>query len=328
MVAEFDLIKTYFKPLSNNSKESQGLQDDVARIAIKDGYDLVVSKDISIEDVHFKKADGGFNIANKLLKSNLSDLAAAGADPLYYMLGFSKPKEDDEVFIKDFYQGLKEVSEQYKISLIGGDTIRTKDKLFFSITIFGQVKKGLSLNRNNAQSEDLIFTSGTIGDAFIGLSISNKTLDVTLNKEEKNFLLQRHLNPTPQIELGKRLLQENLANSAIDISDGLLADLNHICQASKLGAVIYQDKIPISISAKSFLKNSKQDSILDLISGGDDYELIFTALKKNEKRILELSKKIGVQISNIGYLDNSTSGTILLDRNNKKISIKKLGYQH
>jgi thiamine-monophosphate kinase len=323
---EFEIINKYFLPLTNKSKASGALKDDAALVLVSLGKELVISKDLMIEDVHFSKSDGAYNIACKLLKSNLSDLAASGAKPKYYMLGFSQ-KNPDEEFIKEFCRGLKDVGDEFKIDLIGGDSVRVPNKLCFSITIFGEVPKGKSLVRKNAKAQDLIFVSGDIGDAFLGLKLLQEKISCD-DKTNYQYLINRHLQPTPRIKLGMELVKQNI-KSAIDVSDGFLADLKHICETSKLDAIINQDDIPISKSAKSALLENNIDSS-ELLSGGEDYELIFTAKKSNEKKIEDLAKKLGLKITKVGYLQKakSTPKIELLDKDGKNVKILKYGWQH
>ncbi len=316
---EFNLIEKFFKPLTNNSYAAQNLLDDVAKISLKKDEELVLSKDVFVEDVHFLKKDGGFKIASKLLRTNLSDLASSGATPLFYMLGFSKNSDTDEKFCREFTLGLKSVQDEFNLSLIGGDTVKSK-KLFFSVTIFGVVKRDQNLSRKNAKIGDLIFVSGTIGDAFIGRKTAFD-----------QHTINRHFFPTPRIKLGKELLKRNLSNCAIDISDGLLADLNHICQASKLDANIHLEKIPFSSSAQKFFETNSKIKPLDLLSGGDDYEIIFSSSAKNQKEILALSKKLKLNLACIGEFKkpaNKNYSVNLFNSSKKKISVKKLGYEH
>jgi thiamine-monophosphate kinase len=326
---EFKTIQKYFLPLTKGNKAAGELQDDVATIAINGKKELVVSKDLMAQDVHFHLEDGAYNIACKLLKTNLSDLAASGAKPLYYLLGFSQNDNLNEQFIKEFYHGLKDVGEQFNLALIGGDSIGIKDKLCFSITIFGEISKGKSLKRSNAKNGDLIFISGDIGDAFLGLNIAQEKI-ICGNKTHKKYLTDRHLQPSPRINLGMELAKKNLSKSAIDISDGLLADLLHICNASNLDAVIQQDLIPLSRAAKFCLLKNNNIYLKQLISGGDDYELIFTVKKKDQNKIVDLAKKIGVKITYIGHLQKKKAKPkiYLMDRNNQEIEILQYGWQH
>ena len=316
---EFQIIEKYFKPLTNSHKASQNLADDVAKISLKKDEELIVSTDMFVEDVHFLRADGAFKIASKLLLTNISDLASAGATPLYYTLGFSKNKNINEKFVAEFSRGLKSVQDEFDLCLIGGDTV-TSQKLFYSITIFGSVKKGQALSRAKAKSGDLIFVSGTIGDAFLGL-----------NFRDDEYLINRHFFPTPRIKLGRKLLDNSLSNCAVDISDGLLSDLKHICESSKLAAEIHLEKIPLSKSAKNFLEKNKKIKAVDLLSGGDDYELVFSINSKNLKKIAEISKSLKLDLSCIGTFKKAADkkfDVTLFNEKNQKIKIKKFGYEH
>jgi thiamine-monophosphate kinase len=320
---EFQLINEKFKPLAKGCAAALGLADDVAKFSLKKDEELVTSTDIFVEDIHFLRSDGGFKIASKLLRTNLSDLAAAGAKPLYYMLGFSKNKTSDKKFLDEFTRGLKSVQDEFGLCLIGGDTVSTK-QLFFSITIFGIVKKGKTLLRNAAKDGDLIFVSGSIGDAYLGLQSH-------LKKEKKNEVLNRHFFPIPRIKLGQELLKKNLSNCAIDVSDGLFADLRHLCEESKLAAEIYTNKIPLSVSAKKTLAKNSQITILDLLAGGDDYELIFSINPKNSNKIVTLQKALKLDLTCIGHFTKSTDKKFqitLRDEKNQKIKIEKFGYEH
>jgi thiamine-monophosphate kinase len=317
---EFYLIKNVFKSLTNDCKASQGLSDDVAIINTKEFF--FVSNDTIVEDVHFLKKDGGFKIASKLLLSNLSDLAASGAKPVYYLLGFSKNDSIDEGFFYDFARGLKSVQNEYNLDLIGGDTVHSPSKLFFSVTIFGVGKK--SLSRKNAKNNDLIFVSGSIGDAYLGLLTSLKKL-----KTKDEYLLNRHFFPTARINLGIELSKQKLSNCAIDVSDGFLADLKHICEESKLSAFLDVDKIPISKNARVFL-NKNLVGMHDLITAGDDYEIIFTAKKKNYEKIMELSKRLTLSISCVGYLKKTSENPKINFTNNYTFpqNFSNYGYEH
>lgn len=310
---EFDIINNLFKPLAT-SKESFGLTDDVAKISLQEDEDLIISKDLLAEDVHFKKSDGGYKIAKKALLSNLSDLASSGAKPYGYMLGFSKNDSLNSKFYSDFALALKEIQDEYKIKLLGGDTIKSKT-LTFSVTIFGKSKKNQILQRKNAKNGDAIYVSGFIGDSYLGL------------KNQKNkYFHDRHFFPTPRIKLGQELIKQNISSCAIDISDGLLADLKHICDSSKLSAKIYLNDIPISKEAKK-----TSTPILDLLSGGEDYELIFSVSKAKEKQITNLAKKLKINLTKIGefYLNkNKNTQITLIDKNNKEIKFKNHGYIH
>jgi thiamine-monophosphate kinase len=320
---EFKLINKYFHPLTNNSIESQKLEDDVAILS----DNIVVSKDLLAQDVHFRISDGAYNIANRLIRSNLSDIASSGSTPLHYMLGFCKNKHTDDQFLTQFSKALKEINQEFNIHLLGGDTIKSTDKLFFSITIFGKTN-GSILSRNNARPGDLIFVSGNIGDAFLGRMILEDKIQTTKNNSD--YLISRYYKPNPRIQLGQELIKHNLSKCAIDISDGLFSDIKHICRASNLKSTILHNKIPLSRQAKDILQKNKNISHMDLFSAGDDYELIFTTAKDNENKIYDLSEELQIPLTKIGSLESSQKNNqpITLIQDNKEIKIDKFGYEH
>ena len=341
---EFEFINKILLPLtkknnSSNSRKnpSQNLEDDVALLSFNKNFDLIISKDIFIEDVHFLKSDGAKKIASKLLLTNLSDIASSGGEPLYYLMGFTKNSSLKDDFYQEFAEALNKLQKKYKLTLIGGDTSNS-EKLFYSITIFGAVKKNKILSRKNAKNGDLIFVSNSIGDAFLGLDIKLKNLKKLENYHQK--LLDKHFYPQPRIDLARELVNKNLSKCATDISDGLIADLSNICKASKLNAEIYLSQIPISTEAKIYLKNNPKINVLELLSGGDDYELIFSINPKNIKKIEAISKKLKLKLTCIGkffkesnYQTNKNSSVFLFpdQQNNSSknlIKISKKGYEH
>lgn len=359
---EFDFINKILLPLTSSKKHSSNkisppyisipqfdcfnLQDDTAKIALDARKDLIISKDLMIEDIHFFKEDGGFKIASKLLLSNLSDIASSGAVPFVYLLGFTKNPSLNSEFYTQFAKALSQINRDYKISLIGGDTSNSKS-LHYSITIFGIIKKGKSLLRKNARDGDLIYVSNTIGDAFLGLNIKLKNISSTKINPKKlpNYqkkLLDKHYFPQPRIELSQELLKYNLSNCATDISDGLIADLSNICNASRLNAQIYLSQIPISSHAKKYLKDCQNLSALDLLTGGDDYELIFTINPQSRSKIIKLEQKLGIKLTCIGKFTSqswhknsfSKKFDVFLfkdDQNIDKenlINLTKKGYEH
>lgn len=323
-LSEYTIIEKFFKPLATNGKLSQNLADDVAKIDVKAKQQLIISKDMMVEDIHFTMRDGASNIAQKLLLSNLSDIASSGAKPLYYMLGFSKNNNSDEKFIKDFVAGLKKVQDAYHISLIGGDTVKS-EKLVFSVTIFATITKDKNLSRQKAKNNDLLFVSGTIGDAYFGLHHDHYDLTAL----DRKYFLRRHLLPQPRLELAQALVKHNLSQCAADVSDGLLADVRNICNASHLHITLQKDQIPFSKQAQKILKKQPQ-LFLELISAGDDYELIFSAKMKDYDKIMALSKTLNIAITCIGKFTkrNEKNDITLLDEEGNIINIKKLGYEH
>lgn len=277
---EFDLISEYLKPLAGEG--SHNFSDDCASFG-----EFVITKDILSSGIHFFANDDAFNLARKAIRVNLSDLASCGAQPFGIMLGLALPKDTSQAWLKRFTQGLKSDLEEFNLSLLGGDTVYHAAPLVISITAIGKTPH--QILRSGAKIGDNIFVSGEIGKGLLGL-------DAKL-KGEKNKFYEHYELPTPRIELGLKL--RNIANSCIDISDGLLADLWHICEESRVGAEIFSKQIPVS----------KPHELMKLITGGDDYELCFTTSEDNVEGCYKIGKIInqnkllmdGAELSPKGY---------------------------
>ncbi|MBT3457260.1 MAG: thiamine-phosphate kinase [Thiotrichales bacterium] len=289
---EFDLIKNYFNwPLSDPSIEL-GVGDDAALFQIDSDCQLVTSTDTLSEGVHFFKDAHPGDIAYKSLAVNLSDIAAMGAQAKCFTLSLTLPKLD-ESWLQAFSDSLREASEFFNVSLIGGDT--TKGPLNITITIMGTVKKSKAIKRSGAKNGDDIYVSGDLGRAALCLKKINE------GSQPSTTELNKLNKPVPRLSLGSAL--KNIASSCIDISDGLEQDLSHILSASKVGAIIDSNNLPLSDTVKEYIK-STQDWGLPLC-GGDDYELCFTSDKSNQSEIKKLSENLKVRITKIGVINNS-----------------------
>ena len=318
MPSEFDIIRQYF--ILDNTRDDVvlGIGDDAAILNVPENYELIQSVDTLVAGVHFPIETSAKDIAYKALAVNLSDMAAMGAEPAWFTLAITLPS-DDEIWLKNFSESLSLIAKKYNVQLIGGDT--THGPLCVSITINGFVEKGKALTRSNAQVGDNVYVSGTIGDAALALAAWQG--DCLLADSSVEYLNRRLYRPTPQIELG--LLLREYASACIDISDGLLADLEHITTASNVGAKINFKDIPLS---KEFQSNlTDEELIIPLVlSGGDDYGLCFTLPKEKQSdfnsRILEL----GISVSCIGEIESKSGVRCLL--NNKEVKIQELGFQH
>ncbi len=319
---EFSFISKLLSPLTFNNKEALGLKDDAAIIPSKPGYDIVITKDMIAEGTHFFKGDDPKNLAKKLLRVNISDLAAKGATPYCCFLSIALPKNISEKWLKDFSSSLKEDLNLYGLFLSGGDTIAHNGNLVLSLTALGLIKKNKTILRSGAKEGDLIFVTGNIGDSYLGLQILKGDLQTT--KKNCELLVSRYHLPQPRIQIGKKLV--NIASSAVDISDGLIADLEHICECSEAAAIINLNDIPLSTMARDITKKHP-NLLLNIISGGDDYEILFTASQDKFKQIKQLSKSSGIPIIKIGSITKGKN-IRLLDDNGKEIEIKNKGYEH
>jgi len=312
---EFDIIQRYFSSLTESHPDTiTGIGDDCAILDIPEGYQLAVSSDTLVSGRHFFADVGAESLGHKALAVNLSDLAAMGAKPAWVSLALTLPKVDEN-WLAAFARGFGKLAQQYQVQLIGGDT--TSGPLAISLTVQGLVKKHRALYRSSAQAGDVIVVSGTLGDAALAL----KQLQ---NQQHPDKCLRQALEkPDPRVELGLAL--SGKAHSCIDISDGLLADLGHICERSKLGAEIYLQQLPISANLRAYL-NATQDWSM-VLSGGDDYELCFTLSESESVHLSSLSHQLGIALTVIGRM-TSGSGVTCRDGNHQRVKFDNLGFQH
>ena len=268
--------------------------------------------------VHFLPADPPGQIAQKLLRVNLSDLAAMGAAPLGYLLALARPKEITDGWLAEFCAGLAADNAAFEIALLGGDTVSTPGPLTLSLTAIGEVPRGAALLRGGARVGDDVWVSGTLGDAALGL----KTLQGALAVAEpaRAFLIERYRLPQPRLALGEAL--RGIASAAIDVSDGLVADLGHILEISGVGAELRADALPLSAAARDL--PGARDAAL---SGGDDYELLFTAAPEREAGIAALARQLGIPLTRIGAI-RAGSDLRIFDASGRAIVPPSKGWQH
>ena len=325
---EFELIARYFAPLAAGFPGAFGLLDDAAVIAPLPGHELVAKTDAIVGGVHFLPDDPPDLIARKALRVNLSDLAAKGAVPRAYMLDIMLPRTVTEDWIAAFARGLAQDQDAYRVHLIGGDTDSTPGPVTIAIMAFGDVATGRMLRRGGAREGDTVFVTGTIGDAALGLKVLRGKL-ARLNTRAANFLVDRYRLPRPRVTLGPRLI--GLASAALDVSDGLLADLRHICEVSELAAVVEAPRVPLSTAVRAALATNSE-RITTVLTGGDDYEILFTAPPAVLNELTELSKTLGVPITAIGRMESPPIGKkaqiTVLDESGEPLAFDRSGWTH
>lgn len=321
---EFERINKFFAPLSKSVNgdvfgDALGLLDDAALILEHPDTEIVITKDMLVEGVHFLKSDPLDLVSRKLLRVNLSDLAAKGAVPKAYLLGTAWPKGWRDEQIEKFADGLRQDQDEFGIYLLGGDTVSTDGPLVVSLTMLGLVGQGQMIKRSTANAGDDVYVTGTIGDACAGLDILKNATKKSLTEEEMR-LVSRYQHPQPRVEIGKALW--GLASSAVDVSDGLVADCGHIAEASNVKLTLNFDKIPCSQEAVNLVGDKKR-----LITFGDDYEIVFTASTDSEQNIYALSKKLGLAITKIGRIATG-AGVEVNDAKGNVMAFDKSGYTH
>jgi thiamine-monophosphate kinase len=318
---EFELIRRYFAPLAGPG--SLKLTDDAAVVDLQPGRSLVATTDTVIAGVHFLADDPPDLIARKALRVNLSDLASMGAEPLGYLLVTALPAGIDENWVAQFSRGLAQDQAEFSISLLGGDTAFTPGPLSLTITALGQVERGKALLRSGAKPGDRVYLSGTIGDSAFGLKLA-KGEPLTLSPSENSSLLDRYRLPQPRLGLGRRLI--GVASAAMDVSDGFAADLGHICQASRVGALVEAAKMPVSPALRSVLEVGEA-SLVEVATGGDDYELLFTAPAAVELLLGRIATELALPLTAVGEIRREP-GVIVLDQNGRAVELGPGGYRH
>jgi thiamine-monophosphate kinase len=299
-----------------------GLTDDAAFIGLPSGQELVVTTDALIEGVHFRRADPAEKIGAKALRVNLSDLAAKGAQPVGYLLVLCLPAWTDESWIRQFAHGLAEDQQRFEVTLLGGDTTATPGPLVISITALGAIPAGAATHRHGAKTGDLVFVSGTVGDAGCGLSLLKG--ETSAGAADGSALIARYLLPEPRLPLGRRL--RGVATAALDVSDGLLADLNHIAEASGVRIAVDAPRLPLS-PAYIRINGDKTSVRAQAASAGDDYEIAFTAPPETREKIAQIATETGVAITEIGRVE-AGKGVLLLDADGQPVPVGRLGYVH
>lgn len=315
LTPEFDLIARYFTRPTPGA--ILGVGDDCALLSVVTGKELAVSTDTMVSGVHFLPDTDPRNLGHKALAVNLSDLAAMGAAPRWFTLALTLP-EVDHSWLEPFSAGLLALADETGIELVGGDIAR--GPLSMTLTVMGEVPAGKALRREGARAGDDVWVSGTLGDAALGLRCLQAR--VSLPAAQRANSVSRLERPTARLALGMRLL--DLANSAIDLSDGLLADLGHICERSHRGARLELNAIP----ASSVMADQPEAIRIECqLAGGDDYELCFTSPVNVRNKIAALSRDLGLALTRVGIMTEGES-VLVMDADGRPVAAETSGYDH
>jgi len=320
-LSEFEVIERFFAPLAS-APGAFGLKDDAAIVAPRPGFDLVLKTDTIVAGVDFF-ADGPADaVAKKALRVNLSDLAAKGAVPFAYLLTLSLSSVDEK-WLGAFAAGLRADQERFGCTLHGGDISSTPGPLTVTVAAFGHVPQGRMLRRNGAKAGDGVYVTGTIGDSGGGLAVL-KDSNSHLNKDQRDFLVARYRVPEPPVAFGPRLI--GIASAALDVSDGLLADLGHLADASRIRLVVDAPRVPLSPALRA-LWGEGEKAIVRAATAGDDYQIAFTAAAGKEQALVEAAAACGTQITRIGQAEQG-SGVELRGADGRAIAVPKPGFTH
>lgn len=320
MLSEFDIIQRYFERPAPGA--ILGIGDDAALVQPSAGMELAVSTDMLVSGQHFFPDADPQGVGHKALAVNLSDMAAMGARPRWATLSLALPTTlvgENDTWLQAFSAGFFKLADAYQVELIGGDT--TRGPLTVCVTVIGEVARGKALRRSGAKSGDDIWISGHLGDA--ALALAHQQGNIVLQPHEIEGCLAGLNTPTPRVGLGHGLV--GLARSAIDISDGLLADLGHILKCSQASAIVSMPKINCSASLRRYLPHPV--ALKCLLAGGDDYELCFTAPRSKRAKIDALSRELVLPLTRVGKIGVG-DGLVVLDASGKIVTLETKGYDH
>lgn len=318
-MGEFEVIQRYFANSGRHRSDTLlGVGDDGAVLQLRDGYDLVVTTDTMVAGTHFFPDVDPRALGHKLVAVNISDLAAMGAEPAWLSLAMTLPKVDDE-WIKAFAAAFSETADYYNCQLVGGDT--TRGPLTLSVVAKGQVPHGKMLSRSGAKVGDYVYVTGTLGDAALGLRLCQGQVEVS--KKHSAHILQRFHYPTARVALGQAL--RTTASSAMDLSDGLYSDIQHLLRRSQVGVSLDIDKLPLSQALRDSCDHTT--AIALALSGGEDYELLFTVPENKRGTLDVLLSPYGVPVTCIGRI-TGVVGKLELKAGDQPFAYEHHGFEH
>jgi len=328
-LGEFGLLKKLsgqFK--STHPRVIKGIGDDTSVTVQDETKYLLCTTDTLVEDIHFSlKHTSSYNLGKKAVSISLSDIAAMGGAPTFLLTSIILPASTPVDFINLLYKGIKERADEFAVALVGGNTSASPEKIVITTIMLGEVPKDQVIFRKGASAGDVVYVTGRLGDSSLGLKIWKEKDDKIITDPFLKDAMLAHIDPFPRVREGRKLAEKKLATSMIDISDGLISDLRHIAEESMVGAKIWLDKIPISTALKRWLVDHPADITLSL-SGGEDYELLFTAPQANTHMIENLAKELGIPITQIGEIISQEYGVTVLDDKGGVFQPPSNGFEH
>ena len=341
MQSEFDFIKR----IRDQAAKSQvpdlvlGIGDDAAILREREGRETLITVDLLVEDVDFKLEYAPPHwLGHKALAVSLSDIAAMGGEPKFSLLTLGIPTRfqistpQSQIFFEEFFAGYFTLAEKHAVTLIGGDISSTPGGLTIDSVVIGHGQAGRAIRRGGAKIGDAIYLTGSIGASAAGLKLLSEGVRVNENEESlAQSALRAHLRPEPRVEFGRRVGESGLAHSMIDVSDGLVQDLAHICEESGVAAVIEFDSVPIAEEVSLVCKEPEKAFEL-AVSGGEDFELLLTANKDDEHRLIETAAGCDLRLKRIGEIVTANhprqSSSVLLNRSGIVTPLSIRGFDH
>lgn len=323
VAGEFETIRRLFAPLAH-PEWGRDLKDDVAVVPSRPGFDLVLTKDAMVEGVHFLPDDPLDTVAQKLLRVNLSDLAAKGAEAFGYMLACHWSDRCGWPEREAFVDGLRRDQAIFEVLLLGGDTVSTKGPASFSLTLLGWMPKGRTVGRAGAKPGDVVMVTGAIGDGWLGLQAAQGKL--SLEMERIIALVEHYRRPMPQTDFASTI--RDMASASVDVSDGLVADLGHIASASGVGLEIDLEVTPLSLAGQAWMDQrvDAQAALEKLVTGGDDYEIAFTAPASSEEALRREADRRHIPLTRIGQVVAGKG--VAVRYQGQAVTLAKPGFTH
>lgn len=320
-LGEFGLISRIAGRVKPRSGVEVGIGDDAAVTRPTDGCFTLTTTDMLVEGVHFDLSlCDPITLGRKSLSVNLSDIAAMGGEPRYFLLSMAIPPSFPVAFLDDFTKGMLQRADEFGVGLIGGDTSSSKGGLVLSVTVIGEQQPERIVQRNGAKPGDLIFVTGSLGDSALGLELLKRG-------ERSGSAAERHLDPLPRVREGMALAAARIPTAMIDVSDGLAADLGHVLENSSVSARLLVHKIPLSTFFREKYATLSDEALSLALAGGEDYELLFTAPFSREDEVYSLFKQLGTAVTLIGEI-TAGSGLFLITEEGREYKIAKKGYNH
>jgi len=337
-IREFALIRTLARRFARHTTQLiRGIGDDAAVLASPAPGWWHVTTDLLAEGIHFDLRTAALeSVGYRAAMANLSDIAAMGAVPRYVLISLALPSEFRTKQVVQLYTGLMQACRPHRVVLIGGDTSASKAGLFVSLTLLGTTKSGRALFRHGARVGDHIYVTGTLGDSLAGLQLLTHTASTgpahrpcaPLRASHKRFLINRHLRPTARLAEGQWLNNARLATAAIDLSDGLSGDLRHLCEESRVGAEIDPSTLPISAACRAYAESRRLEPTLMALTGGEDYELLFTAPPAKQAAIARHARTRGFHVTRIGTIRPRGFGMQMKTPDGTMKPIPNTSYEH
>lgn len=322
------LIERYFTPLAKGLDGSLNLKDDAGLLESKNGVSFVLTADAIVEGVHYLAGTAPSDIAYKALAVNISDLCAKGAEPAVYLLALALPRSCGGKFLSGLRDGLGKAQQDFNCALLGGDTVRTDGPTVLSITAVGEIPAGKMVHRFGAQPGDLVYVTGTIGDAALGLQILKSgegAHSVPIEGDNADHLKNRYWRPQPRMDAIP--LVRNFASASMDVSDGLVGDFEKLASASGVGGMIEAGNLPLSEAAAAWLAN-EPTMIETIMTGGDDYEILMTVAPDKRQAFESAAHAKGVPVTNIGTITSTGTKVCVKGADGKALKFSQSSYDH